>query len=128
MDFPRDEIRFSNICQLADYLLNVKERSGFTPEMAKRHLYFLIEQLPYEPELIHSLETKVGGADNLVYLCAAAECGSRGREGMLELMQEFDSLLVPGSYEIDFEGLYRVAREKKAVPQKKENVLRFPGY
>ena len=126
-EFPADKVRFTSASQLADYLLNTKEKTGLTPAITPLQLYELVQYVPYEPELIKSLEGKIGGTQNLVYLCAAIECGPDGRKNMESLLKEFDDMLMPASFEtVDFEGMYREARKKKNLAQKDNAVLKFP--
>lgn len=93
-----DEGRWFDICQLADYLLEEKEKTGITPEISSQEVYVLVRHMPEERKMLENLEKKVGGPQNLIYLCAAAVCGPEGMEGMRVLLKQFDDMLVPASY------------------------------
>ncbi|MBR9702816.1 hypothetical protein GOV10_02170 [Candidatus Woesearchaeota archaeon] len=159
--------RWFDICQLADYLLEEKERTGITPEVSSQEVYVLVRHLPEEREILERLENKVGGAQNLTYLFAAASSGPGGKSEARKLLKQFDDMLPTASYAspevhaytqktslhlleddcldddplddideqtvldhnssgLDFEHLYRVAREQKESPVYDTEVVKFP--
>ncbi|MBR9703622.1 hypothetical protein GOV10_06280 [Candidatus Woesearchaeota archaeon] len=90
--------RWFDICQLADHLLEEKERTGITPEVSSQEVYVLVRHLPEEREILERLENKVGGAQNLTYLFAAASSGPGGKSEARKLLKQFDDMLPAASY------------------------------
>lgn len=119
--------RWFDICQLADHLLEEKERTGMMPEVRSEEIYVLVRHLPEEREFLERLEEKVGGAQNLAYLFAAASCGPGGKAETRQLLKQFDDMILPASYDIGFEDIYRAAREQKESPVYDAKIVKFPG-